>query len=152
MKHFIKNWHLLIAAVLLVGTAMAVTSCGDDEPSDMTIDYYLDVEEVFLINGSTGHTDRYDSPITRMYDTIRKAYPTPDKNGNDDVVVLACDKEYETYVGMYTGLEAHFTCVFHLVRATKRGSIVVKNEELKTYVYDINPVIPPEEDEGDDEE
>ena len=150
--HNLKRWRGLLFSLLILGAATTfLTSCGDDEPSGTVIDYYLDIEEAFLINGSTGHTDRYDSPIVRMQNAIRKAYPNPDKNGNDEAVVAACDKEYETYVAMYTSEGGeHFTCLFHLVRATKRGTIVVQNKELKTYVYDINPVTPEDED-GDEE-
>ena len=48
---------------------------------------------------------------------------------------------------MYTGGEEHFTCLFHLVKAVKKGDIVAGNEVLKTYSYDINPITEPEEPE-----
>ena len=149
-RHYLKLWRGLLFSLLLLGAAVTFTSCGDDEPSGTTIDYYLDVEEEFLINGSTGHTDRYENPITRMRAAIRKAYPTPDANGNDEAVLEACDKEFETYVENYSGGAEHFTCLFHLVRATKQGAKVVQTEELRTYSYDINPIIP--DDGGDDDE
>lgn len=137
-----------MACLLLIGSAMTLTSCGDDDgPTGTVIDYYLDVEEQFLIDGSTYRTDRYESPMTRMRDAIRAAYPEPNNVGNDDAVLAACDKEYASFVEMYSGTTVgHFTCLFHLVRATKSGTVVKQNEVLKTYVYDINPVEP--EDEG----
>ena len=147
--HHLKHWRGLLFSLLILGAAATFNSCGDDEPSGTVIDYYLDVEEEFLIDGTTSHTDRYESPIFRMRDAIRKAYPTPDTNGNDDAVIAACDKEYETYVETYTGYGEHFTCLFHLVRATKRGDRVILNEELKTYTYDVNPIEP--EDGGDED-
>ena len=140
-KHnHLKAWQLFMLVLVCVSTAMTTTSCGkDDEPKSTVIDYYLNVEEEFLIDGSTDHTDRYYSPISRMRDAIRKAYPTPDNKGNDEAVVAACDKEYETYVSWYEGGSEHFTCLFHLVRAVKKDGIVTESETLKTYVYDINP-------------
>lgn len=143
MKHMLHRsnaWQLILLAVVFMGAAMALTSCGDDdEPKSTVVDYYLNVEEEFLINGSTDHTDRYYSPITRMKSAIAKAYPTPDSNGADEAVVAACDKEYVTYLEMYEGGSEHFTCLFHLVKAVKKNGIVIENQTLKTYVYDINP-------------
>ena len=104
------------------------------------MDYYVSVEEQFLINGSTDKTDRYENPVTRMRNAIRKAYPEANLNGNDEAVLAACDKEYETYVEMYRGYGDHFTCLFHIVRAVKKGDQVKENLTLKTYVYDINSV------------
>lgn len=140
MRHLFKHWRGLLFSLLLVGTMTAFTSCGDDEPSGAVVDYYLDVEEEFLVDGSTNLTDRFYNPITRMRDAIRKAYPNPDSKGSDEAVVTACDKEFEEYVNMYKGDEKHFTCLFHLVRAIKNKGIVQQSELLKTYIYDINPV------------
>lgn len=140
MNHRFNPCRALLIALLFVGTMVTFTSCGDDDdPKSTVIDYYLDVEEEFLINGSTDHTDRYYNPVTRMRQAIRTAYPTPDTKGNDEAVIAACDKEYEEYIAMYDGLGEHFTCLFRLVRATKSGEVVKQNEVLKTYVYDINP-------------
>lgn len=129
---------MLVLSLLLASPLVMFTSCGDDEPKSMVIDYYLNVEEGFLVNGSMDQTAKYYNPKNRMYDAIRQAYPTPDAQGNDAAVIAACDREYEEYVGMYTGLGDHITCVFNLVRATKKGDIIKQNETLKTYVYDIN--------------
>lgn len=137
-----KHLKLLASLVLLlagIGTFATLTSCGDDEPKGMTIDYYLDVEEEFLVDGSKDHTDRYYNPEARMKQAIRKAYPTPDTKGNDAAVIEACDKEYETYNSYYVGGSEHLTCLFHLVRVQKSGDIVKQSELLKTYNYDINP-------------
>lgn len=140
MGYHIKQWRGLWFSLLLLGTMAFVSSCGNDEPSSTVVDYYLDIEEEFLINGSTQLTDRYYSPITRMRTAIRKAYPTPDAQGNDAAVVEACNKEHEEYKEMYLGEGHHFTCLFHLVRVVKAGSVVKESEPLVTYVYDINPI------------
>ncbi len=146
MKHQLKHWRGLLFSLLLVATLGGLTSCGDDEPKSNVIDYYLDIEEEFLINGSSDLTDRYYSPIKRMREVIRKVYPTLDNKGNDNAVIQACDKEFEEYNQMYDGDSKHFTCLFHLVRAVKRGDVVMENETLRTYNYDINPVeVTPEE-------
>lgn len=144
MKQNHKAWRaaLLVCSLMIMAITMTVTlsSCGDDkdEPKGIVIDYYLDIEEEFLINGSTSHTDRYYSPITRMRDAIRKVYPTPDAKGADELVVEACDHEFLAYREMYSGGTEHFTCLFHLIRAVKQGTKVVQSEMLRTYVYDIN--------------
>ena len=138
---YLHTYRWLMLSLVLVGSAMLFTSCGDDdEPQGTVIDYYLEVEEEFRVDGSTDLTDRYFSPITRMKAAIRKVYPTPNVNGNDEAVLAACDKEFEDYNNMYRGDEKHFTCLFHLIRAVKEGSVVKKSERLSTYVYDINSV------------
>ncbi|MBQ9554769.1 MAG: hypothetical protein IJV05_00940 [Muribaculaceae bacterium] len=146
MKRNYKFWHLLALSLLFVTSLATLTSCGDDDdPKSTVIDYYLDVEEEFLVNGSSDLADRYISPIPRMRQAIHKAYPTPDTKGNDEAVIAACDKEYEEYLEMYVGGAEHFTCLFRLVRATKSGTVVKQNEILKTYTYDINPPEPVED-------
>ena len=102
-------------------------------------DYYLSVEENFLVNGSKEQADRFENPKTRLMAAIRRVYPKPEANGNDAAVIAACDQEYAEYVDMYSGMSENFTCVFHLVRATMKGGIIKQNETLKTYIYDINP-------------
>lgn len=148
MKRNHKLWRVLSLSLLLVFTMAAVVACGDDDdPKGTVIDYYLDVEEEFLVNGSTDLADRYYSPVTRMRKALRQAYPTPDSKGNDDAVIAACDKEYEEYVGMYEGGAEHFTCLFRLVRATKEGTVVKQNDVLKTYTYDINAPEPAQDED-----
>ena len=127
-------------ALLFIGAAAFTTSCGDDEPNSTVVDYYVNVEEEFLVNGSNVIADRFYNPVTRMRDAIKNVYPTPDANGKDEAVVAACDKEYETYCKMYRGNGEHFTCLFHLVRTIKKGTVVKQSETLRTYIYDINPV------------
>ena len=140
MKQLFKHWRGLVFPLLLVAIMATVSSCGNDEPKSNVVDYYLDIEEEFLVNGSTSLTSRYYSPITRMREVIRKTYPNPDSKGNDEAIVAACDKEYEDYCTMYRSDNGdHFTCLFHLVRAVKSGDIVKQTETLRTYIYDINP-------------
>lgn len=140
MKRSFKLWRGLLFSLMLVATIATVSSCGkDDEPKSNVVDYYIDIEEEFLVNGSNSMTDRYNSPIKRMREVIRNTYPKPDSKGNDEAVVAACDKEYEDYCNMYRGYSDHFTCLIHLMRAVKKGTIVKQSETLRTYVYDINP-------------
>ena len=138
MKHYPKLWRGLLFSLLLVGAVTIFTSCGDDEPSGTTIDYYVEVEAEFLVDGSSDIAKRYYSPITRMREAIRKAYPTPNSKGDDEAVIAACDKEYQEYCQMYDGSVGHITCLFNLIHAVKKGSIVRENIKLKTYVYDLN--------------
>ena len=136
---------MLLLSVAVIAATMTFVSCGDDDP-EAVIDYYVDVEEQFLVNESTATTDRYISPVTRMTEAIRKAYPNPNETGNDAAVIEACDKEYYDYLMMYTGRPEHFTCKLRVMRARKIGTIVKQSEELKTYTYDINPDDEPTDD------
>ena len=139
-----KKFHFSLLTMLLISTVclaamVTFSSCGDDEPNGEVIDYYLSIEEEFLVDGSIDHTDRYFNPIARMKKAMREAYPTPNAQGDDDAVIAACDKEFETYQSFYTGRSEHLTCLFHLVRVTKNNGIIRHNETLKTYYYNINP-------------
>ena len=140
MKHHFNLCRMLLLSLAFITTTTIFTSCGDDdEPSGMTIDYYLEVEEEFLVDGSVDHTDRYYSPVTLMKESIRTAYPVPDANGNDNAVIRACDELQLRYYSMYDNKAEHLTCLVHLVRATMEGKIVKNSERLKTYNFDINP-------------
>ena len=140
MKHLSKFWQALPLVVLFVIAAFTLTSCGDDdEPKGTVIDYYINVEEEFLVNESNSAPGRYNNPVTRMREAIRRVYPVPDTKGADMEVLAACEKEQMDYIEMYTGLPDHLTCLFHLVRVVKKGTRVIQSENLKTYVYDINP-------------
>jgi len=141
MKRLSHVWQLLVLLCLATG---ALSSCGSDEPDAMTIDYYVEVEEAFLVNSSPSHTDRYDNPVTLMRESIHKAYPNPDKVGNDEAVIAACDETYDRFYEMYTSKTAgggdHLTCLMHLVKVNKEGPIVRQSEYLKTYSIDVNPI------------
>lgn len=138
MRKYFNPWRMMLLSLACFAATMTLVSCGDDEP-ETVIDYYVNVEEQFLVNSSTSTTDRYISPSTRMNEAIRKAYPTPNETGNDAAIIEACDKEYQDYLMMYTGRPEHFTCLLHVMRAKKVGTIVKQSEKLKTYTYDINP-------------
>ena len=142
MKRIFNPWRVLMISLLFVSAVFTLTSCGDDEPNDTVIDYYVSVEEEFLINGSSLHVDQFYNPKTRMMDAIRRVYPSPNKSGNDDAVLEACNHEYLAYKEMYEGLPDHLTCVFSVKKATKVGTIVKQSETLAYYVYDINPPTP----------
>ena len=119
-------------------TAM-LSSCGKDDEPTSSIDYYIEVEEQFLVNGAVDHTDRYYSPVTLMKEAIRNAYPEPNDIGDDEAVIRACDELQQRYISMYMNKGEHLTCLMHLVRAHKSGDIVKQSERLKTYNIDINP-------------
>lgn len=140
MRKTFKPWLMLQLVALLVGAAFVLTSCGDDdEPKGTVIDYYVNVGEVFLVNGSTATAGRYQNPVNRLTDAIRKAYPSPNAQGADEAVIAACDAEYTTYREMYTGLPDHLTGLFTLVRVVKQGTRIKQSEDIRIYVYDINP-------------
>ena len=139
MKRLLSHWRGLMLSLVVFAAFATLSSCGNDEPDNSVIDYYLRIEEEFLVDGSTSHTDRYFNPVTRMKSAISAAYPEPDTQGNDEAVVAACDKEFETYQSLYAGGKEHLTCLFELVRVTKVNDIVRSNETLKVYQYNINP-------------
>lgn len=143
MMHNIKfyhgAWRFLLCSIMAVAAMLTTTSCGDDEPTANVIDYYIEVEEEFLINSSSDLPDRYYSPIDMMREAIRATYPEPNAQGNDEAVIDACDALYHRYYEMYTGREDHLTCKLHLVRATMEGKIVKQSERIRTYVFDVNP-------------
>lgn len=132
--------HFLLCTILALG-AMVMTSCGDDEPSATVIDYYVEVEEEFLINSSSDLIDRYYNPRDMMREAIRATYPEPNAQGNDEAVISACEEVYQSYYRMYGSgqYEDHLTCKLHLVRARMEGKIVRQSERLRTYVFDVNP-------------
>lgn len=139
MKHSSKLWRALPLVVLFVVAAFALTSCGDDdEPKGTVIDYYINIEEEFLVNESNNNPGRFHNPVQRMREAIRKVYPTPNTEGADLAVIAACDQERDDYYQMYTGMPEHLTCLFHLMRVVKDGTRVRQSEKLRTYVYDIN--------------
>ena len=135
----INLWSSLLLLLALSGVLFTMTACGDDEPEQTIIDYYTEVEEEFLVNGQTDHTDRYYSPVTLMKEAIRNAYSKPTTTGDDAAVIAACDELYQRYLGMYTGKAEHLTCKINLKRVSKTDDIVRSSELLKTYSFDINP-------------
>ena len=140
MRHRSSWLRVLLLSVAFIGSMALLSSCGDDdEPKSTVVDYYVQVEEEFLVNGLEDHTDRYYSPVDMMKEVIRTAYPEPNATGDDEAVITACDELYQRYLGMYTGKAEHLTCLMHVIRATKRGTIVKQSEILKTYTFDINP-------------
>ena len=140
MKHLSKLWHALPLVALLAICAIALSACGDDdEPQGTVIDYYINVEEEFLVDGATDSPGRFHNPATRMMEAIRRVYPTPNATGADMEVLAACEKEQMDYIELYTGRTEHLTCLFHLMRVVKKGTRITLSEKLKTYVYDINP-------------
>ena len=126
-------------AVLAITAMLAFTSCGDDDESNV-IDYYIEVEEQFLVEGSQTGTSRYDDPRVLLQNAIKKAYPSLTEKGNDEAVIAACDKVYNDYVNLYEGdpRDENLTALLHLKKVNKRDGIIRENEYLKTYQFNIN--------------
>lgn len=138
--HFM--WRQVLCALMLLGALVTFTSCGDDdEPSEMVVDYYIDVEEEFLVNGSTELIDRFHNPIDLMREAIRTTYPKPNTVGDDQAVIAACDEVYSRFYSMYSNRNDHMTSLFNLKKVYKRGDIVKQSELLKTYTIDVNPPV-----------
>lgn len=144
MKKLSRLWLISAFSCLLLG---GLSSCGSDEPEGNSIDYYMEVEEEFLVNGSANYTDRYKehNPKVMMMEAIRRVYPNPDLTGNDVAAIAACDEVYVRFYEMYTGNGDHLTCLMNLVKAYKEGGIVKRTELLKTYNIDVNPIEHPQE-------
>lgn len=142
MRHLFNPQRVLMISLLFLSALFSLTSCGDDESKDTVIDYYVNVEAEFLIDGSTIHVNQFYSPITRMMEAIRRVYPTPNASGNDDAVREACNQEYLAYKEMYEGLPDHITCIFTVMKVNKVGYVVKKSEPFAYYLYDINPPSP----------
>ncbi len=140
MKKLSRTGLLLVFSCLLMGV---LSSCGSDEPELLTVDYYIEVEESFLVNGNANFPDGYIDPVTTMRETIRKAYPKADNVGNDQAVVRACDEAYEKFYKDYTSGGDHLTCLMHLIKTRNEGIIVRESVRLKTYNIDVNPPLPP---------
>ena len=142
MKKLTRGWQLFVMSCLLLAL---LPSCGSDEPEGMTVDYYIEIEEVFLVNGSTSRVDRYkeSNPITMMREAIRTAYPKLNTVGDDHAVIEACDKVYDSFYEMYSGrTEDHLTALVHLKKVNKEGDLVRQSEYLKTYNINVNPPAP----------
>jgi len=140
MKHQLNLWTLLLLAIAIVGTTATLTSCGkEDEPASLVIDYYIEVEEEFLVDGTIDHTDRYYSPVAMMKEALQKAYPTATATGDDQAAINACNELYQRYYSMYDSYPENLTCLVHLVKATMSGDIVKSSERLATYQFDVNP-------------
>lgn len=141
INYYHGAWRFLLCSFMVVAAMLTFTSCGDDEPTANVIDYYIEVEEEFLINSSSDLIDRYYNPINMMREAIRTTYPEPNAQGNDEAVIAACEEVYQSYYRIYGSgqYEDHLTCTMHLVRAKLEGKIVRQSERIRTYVIDVNP-------------
>ena len=91
MIHNTKFYHgarkVFLCSIMVIAAMLMTTSCGDDEPNEMLINYYIDVEEPFLVNSDDDFTDRYYNPVKLMKEAIQNTYPTPDAKGSDEAVI-----------------------------------------------------------------
>ena len=146
----------MLAIVVLVSFGAVMTSCSSDGP-ELKVGYYLS------INSSTGYmasTDDEDqgtmsenpngnvlyTTITRMKAALRNAYPTPDTEGADVAVLMACDKIYRAYKGMYGPYEKNTICVVKIMRASLDDGVVVSSRTLTTYSFGA---LPPDKDHSE---
>lgn len=135
-----KRYFSLLAAVMLLACATALlNACGSDEPDSYSVQYFMGVENEFLVNGATRENNPYYDPSSLMKEAIQRVYPTPTEAGADDAVIAACDKCYADYVTMYTGYPDHLTCTITLNKATvDQKGIVHGSSTLRTYNFNIN--------------
>ena len=142
----LNAWRLWLLALVALCSMTALTSCGDDEPKETVIGYYLEVEEEFLVNGDKATTYRFYNPVVLTREAIRTVYPESNAQGADDAVIAACDEVMVRYYDMYQGHGEcdHLTCSFNLMRAHMSDGIVRSSELLKSYNYDVNPPEIPE--------
>ena len=139
----------LLAILLLITSAVAVNSCGSDEP-DMLVGYYLDIQSEIAYKASEDDeeqgtmSDHEESNVlyttlTRMQQALRRTYPINDYVGNDAAVISSLDSIYRDYKRMYGHLEKKTVCVAKLYRTKMDGMIVKGSRSLKTYQFGILP-------------
>jgi len=138
---------LLALMVTVASLAMTLTACGSDEPDSNNIDYYIRVDNPFMVNNSEELAARYTSPAEELKAAIRKVYPTPDSEGADEVVMAACSQAQQDYIAMYAGYTGHFTCTLSLLRVRLQNGIIKQNEVLATYEFNINNTATDDEDD-----
>lgn len=131
---------MMLLTLVIAASLCGFASCGHDEPDAGAIDYYIEVEEQFLVNGSLDGVSRYDNPITLMNAAIQRAYPTKTQQGADQEVIAACDKAYEDFVALYEGdlRDENLTALVNLKRVVRRGGTIRENETLKAYLFNVN--------------
>ena len=131
---------MMLLTLVIAASLYGLASCGNDEPDAGAIDYYIEVEEQFLVNGSLDGVSRYDNPITLMNAAIQRAYPTKTQQGADQEVIAACDKAYEDFVALYEGdlRDENLTALVNLKRVVRRGGTIRENETLKAYLFNVN--------------
>lgn len=146
----------MLAIVMLVGAVSGMTSCSSDEP-ELKVGYYLSISSSTGYMASSDDEDQgtmSESPngnvlyttISRMKAALRNAYPTPDTQGADVAVLMACDKIYRTYKGMYGPYEKNTICVVKVMRVSLDEDIVVSSRTLTTYSFGA---LPPDKDYAD---
>lgn len=131
---------MMLLTLVIAASLYGLASCGNDEPDAGAIDYYIEVEEQFLVNGSLDGVSRYDNPITLMNAAIQRAYPTKTQQGADQEVIAACDKAYEDFVALYEGdlRDENLTALVNLKRVVRHGGTIRENETLKAYLFNVN--------------
>lgn len=155
-RHQLAQWLPFMLAVLLVGVMAGMVSCGNDEP-ELKVGYYMSISssESFMASeddesqGTMSETPNGNvlyTTISRMKRAMVDAYPTPDTNGADAAVLMACDRIYRNYKTMYGPYERNTVCVVKIMRVGLDEGKVVTSRTLTTYSFGA---LPPDKDHSE---
>ena len=152
-RHNHHSLRILLLAILMACTSLSFSSCGNDEP-DLLVGYYLSIQSQVRLNltekdesqgtSSAPVADMLSSTIVRMREALRNTYPTLNYQGNDAMVIAACDHIYMEYKSMYGANERNTVCIVKLYRTGMDGETVKNSKALKTYHFGA---IPEQEDQ-----
>ena len=156
IRHLFTPWRVTLFAAVAAAALIGVASCGHDDP-DLMVGYYLSInssEAYMASNEDEGQGTMSDTQngnvlyttLTRMKNALRDIYPTPDYKGADREILVACDKIYRDYKGMYGEYEKNTICVVKLMRTSMDDGIVVGSRTLTTYSFGS---LPPDKDHAE---
>lgn len=125
----------LAIALIASFSICCLCSCANDEPEDC-VNYYLSVQSRTMIYRRGGlppapKADLIGLLSVKMKQAIREAYPTPNLQGDDRAVLVACDEAYRMYSD--TGMRSYTVCVLELYRVKMSGNIIKQSTLIKTY-------------------
>lgn len=135
-------YQLLRRLAWMLVAIFALCSLGacsnEDEPEITSIDYYLSVQTPYAIYRSGGlppapKEDMIGKLTLKMKKRIHEAYPSPDLQGDDAAVLVACDEVYREY--LETGFKENTECVATLFRVKMSGTIVKQSTRIKNYYF-----------------
>ena len=146
----LSGWHVLLLALVLVGSMTGLASCGHDDP-DLRVWYYLGIQASDEYKASTENEEQgtmSESPngnvlyttITRMKQALSNTCPTPVYQGDDAAVLKACGEIYHAYKRAYGEYERNTICVVKLIRTSMdENDVVVSSRTLTTYNFGSLP-------------